>query len=108
MYFLLFYNYFYNVSFYVLGYENIFQRKQKFKAEKIEKNHFICKSGKITNSISQGQNIEFVVAMLKSNVEWIHKRKGYGLVLSMFMCLGTIPPIPFHEQTPRQPQLPTT
>jgi hypothetical protein len=66
--------------------------------------------------------------MLKSNVERIHKRKGFGLALSVFMCLGDIThPIPnpkktsknnsnleeatsrkppFHEQTPWQPQFP--
>jgi hypothetical protein len=45
-------------------------------------NPFICQSGKITNSISQGQNIEFVITMLKSNVEKIHKRKTLNQLLN--------------------------
>jgi hypothetical protein len=39
------------------------------------KNHFICQSGENTNSISQGQNNESIVIMLKSNVEKIHEKK---------------------------------
>jgi len=46
------------------------------------KNPFLCQIGKITNSISQGQNIEFVITMLKSNVEKIHKRKTLNQLLN--------------------------
>jgi hypothetical protein len=46
-----------------------------------KKNPLICQNGKITNSTSQGQNIEFVVTMLKSNVERIHKRKTMNQLL---------------------------
>jgi hypothetical protein len=79
-------------------------------------NPFICESGKITNSISQGQNIESIVTMLKSNAENIHKRKVVNHVLKsnvqskgfirrkvvnqFFQCLcvlDTTHPIPFHE-----------
>jgi hypothetical protein len=38
--------------------------------------------------------------MLKSNVERIHKRKGCGLALSMFMCVGDFThPIPNPKKT---------
>jgi hypothetical protein len=60
----------------------IFQRQQNFKAKLIEKK-YICQNGKITNSISQSQNIEFVITMLKSNVERIHKRKTMNQLLNL-------------------------
>jgi hypothetical protein len=48
-------------------------------------NPFICQSGKITNSISQGQNIEFVITMLKSNAEKIHKKKTVNQLLKSYV-----------------------
>jgi hypothetical protein len=88
------------------------------KATFLKKNPFICQNGKITNSITQGQNIEYVITMLKSNAEKIHKRKVVQskrlirrkIVDQFFQCscvLDTAHPVPFHEQTPWQPLVPT-
>jgi len=72
--------------FSISRYENIFQRKQNFKAKHIEnKNPFICQSGKIKISISQGQNNQFVIIMLKSNVKSIHMRKIMNHLLKSYV-----------------------
>jgi len=50
-----------------------------------KKNPLICRNDKITNSTSQGQNIESIVTMLKSNAKRIHKRKGMNQLLKSYV-----------------------